>query len=78
MSPAGSHGYGHLDANSYTQLTAIFDATYLYQVAKQLVGDTELIPYIKDVFNPPSDERRLHEFIHLHDTAAKDEVNEAS
>jgi predicted KAP-like P-loop ATPase len=62
--------YGHLDESIYKFISDMFDAEALYQVAKRLIGETELLPYRKERFGSPNDEQRLHEFIHLHNAAS--------
>jgi hypothetical protein len=82
ISPKGEY-YGHLDESIYTWIAANFNAEFLYQVAINLAGNAELIPYNKERAGSPSDEQRLHEFIHLHNAAslkasAADNIGEAS
>jgi hypothetical protein len=75
MSPHGFSGseeyYGHLDASIYADIATLFDSSRLYQIARNLIGTAELLPYGKVQFGSPSDEQRLHEFIYLHDTSAQ-------
>jgi hypothetical protein len=74
MAPQGASSAGeywsHLDKFEYVQIASIFDATRLYQIARNLVRTAELIPYRKERFGEPTDEQRLHEFIHLHYAAS--------
>jgi hypothetical protein len=71
MSPVGSMNgvtmHNHLTQEYYEVLSTIVNPNYIYQAARKFVGDTPLLPYNPDIFSPPSDEERVHEFIHLHD-----------
>jgi hypothetical protein len=77
MSPVGSMNgvtmHNHLTKEYYQVLSTIVNPDYIYQAARQFIGDTPLLPYNPDIFSPPSDEERVHEFIHLHDESLADD-----